>query len=105
MVENLQQFKASLPAALRQFDIGIGIHTGEAVVGMLGTEQRLEYTAIGDTVNIASRLESVSKTYGRVLCSEQTKQALSAGYPLSAVGEVQLKGRQAGIQVYRLGEE
>lgn len=105
MVENLQQFKASLPEALRQFDIGIGIHTGEALVGMLGTEQRLEYTAIGDTVNIASRLESVSKTYGRVLCSEQTKQALSADYPLSAVGEVQLKGRQASIQVYRLGEE
>lgn len=104
MLENLQQFKASLPAALQQFDIGIGIHTGEAVVGMLGTEQRLEYTAIGDTVNIASRLESVSKTYGRVLCSEQTKQALSADYPLSPVGEVQLKGRQASIQIYRLGE-
>ncbi|GHG60290.1 adenylate/guanylate cyclase domain-containing protein [Alishewanella longhuensis] len=104
MVENLQQFKASLPAALRQFDIGIGIHTGEAVVGMLGTEQRLEYTAIGDTVNIASRLESVSKTYGRVLCSEQTRQALTAEYPLYSVGAVQLKGRQASIQIYRLGD-
>lgn len=105
MLENLQQFKQSLPAELQQFDIGIGIHTGEAVVGLLGTEQRLEYTAIGDTVNIASRLESVSKTYGRVLCSEQTMQTLSADYPLQPVGEVQLKGRQASIQIYRLGEE
>lgn len=104
MVENLQQFKLTLPANLQHFDIGIGIHTGDAVVGMLGTVQRLEYTAIGDTVNIASRLESISKSYGRVLCSEQTRQALCENFPLSPVGEVQLKGRQASIQIYRLGD-
>jgi adenylate cyclase len=105
MIDNLQQFKRTLPEHLQHFDIGIGIHSGPAVVGMLGTEQRLEYTAIGDTVNIASRLESLSKTYGRVLCSEQTRQLLTANYPLSPVGEVQLKGRQASIQIYQLGDE
>lgn len=104
MLENLKYFKQSLPEALQHFDIGIGIHSGEAIVGMLGTEQRLEYTAIGDTVNVASRLESVSKTYGRVLCSEQTRQALTNDYPLNPVGEVQLKGRLASIKIYQLGD-
>jgi len=104
MLVNLQQFKQSLPAELQHFDIGIGIHTGDAVVGMLGTLQRLEYTAIGDTVNVASRLESLSKTHGRVLCSDQTKQALHSDFPLLARGQVQLKGRAGTVEIYQLGE-
>lgn len=104
MLANLQQFKQSLPAHLQHFDIGIGIHTGEAVVGMLGTAQRLEYTAIGDTVNVASRLESISKIHGRVLCSEQTKCALHSPQPLISRGDIQLKGRAGTIHIYQLGE-
>uniref|UniRef100_A0A486XUE5 Adenylate cyclase n=1 Tax=Rheinheimera sp. BAL341 TaxID=1708203 RepID=A0A486XUE5_9GAMM len=104
MLKNLEQFKQSLPEQLQHFDIGIGIHSGEAVVGLLGTEQRLEYTAIGDTVNVASRLESVSKTYGRVLCSEQTYQLLANNYPLRPVDSIQLKGRQASVRIYKLGD-
>lgn len=105
MIENLQQFQQSLPSRLQSFDIGIGIHTGDAVVGMLGTERRLEYTAIGDTVNIASRLESLSKTHGRVLCSEQTRELLQDDYPLRLVGTCQLKGRQSVTKIYRLGDD
>ncbi len=108
MVENLQQFRQSLPAQLQGFDIGIGIHTGEAVVGLLGTGQRTEYTAIGDTINTASRLESASKDYGRVICSEQTVQALGearAQFPLHHLGDILLKGRQTPVCIYRLGGE
>jgi adenylate cyclase len=108
MVENLQQFRQSLPAQLQGFDIGIGIHTGEAVVGLLGTGQRTEYTAIGDTINTASRLESASKDYGRVICSEQTVQALGEArsqFPLHHLGDILLKGRQTPVCIYRLGGE
>lgn len=103
MVDNLQQFCAKLPSDVPPFDIGIGIHTGVAVVGLLGTEQKLDYTAIGDTVNVASRLESASKDYGRILCSADTVAACQLSHELHLVGDIQLKGRQSTIRIFRLG--
>ncbi len=104
LVDNLQQFCARLPADLPHFDIGIGIHTGSAIVGLLGTEQRLDYTAIGDTVNVASRLESATKDYGRILCSADTVAHCQQAHALHLVGDIQLKGRSSGIRIYRLGD-
>lgn len=104
LVDNLQQFCARLPADLPHFDIGIGIHTGTAIVGLLGTEQRLDYTAIGDTVNVASRLESATKDYGRILCSADTVGHCQQPHALHLVGDIQLKGRSSGIRIYRLGD-
>lgn len=104
LVDNLQQFCARLPADLPHFDIGIGIHTGTAIVGLLGTEQRLDYTAIGDTVNVASRLESASKDYGRILCSADTVANCQQPHALHLIGDIQLKGRSSAIRIYRLGD-
>ncbi len=104
LVGNLERFCAGLPADLPHFDIGIGIHTGTAIVGLLGTEQRLDYTAIGDTVNVASRLESATKDYGRILCSADTVALCQQSHALHLIGDIQLKGRTSGIRIYRLGD-
>lgn len=99
---NLIDFKQTLPAELQSFEIGIGIHTGEAVVGLLGTSQRQEYTAIGDTVNVASRLESASKQYGRIVCSVQTIEACAQPWLFQQVGEISLKGRSQPLKLYQV---
>ncbi|HAT41396.1 MAG TPA: hypothetical protein DCS87_06665 [Rheinheimera sp.] len=102
--QNLLDFRQTLPAELQSLEIGIGIHTGDAVVGLLGTAQRQEYTAIGDTVNVASRLEGVSKDYGRIVCSSQTLAACRQQWPSQPVGEVHVKGRSQAIQLIQIGE-
>ena len=105
MVEQLDQFKRELGGSLAQFDIGIGIHTGPAVVGFLGSKRRLDYTAIGDTVNLASRIEGETKGRARVLVSEATRNACDAyeGCRLIFIdrGEVTVKGRHQPVRLYQ----
>lgn len=105
MMEQLERFKAELGDDLAQFDIGIGIHTGPAVVGFLGSTRRLDYTAIGDTVNLASRIEGETKGRARVLVSEATRNACDAmeGCRLEFVdmGEVTVKGRHRPVRLYQ----
>ncbi|MFA5372426.1 MAG: adenylate/guanylate cyclase domain-containing protein, partial [Sideroxydans sp.] len=75
MGEVLQRFKRELGEEDASFDVGIGIHSGPAVVGLIGSEQRREYTAIGDTVNLASRIEGLTKGVSRILVSRETMDA------------------------------
>ena len=74
------------------------------VAGYTGTEQRATYTCIGDTVNVAARLETHTKSAGRrILIDAATRAALPPSVPVEALGGVELRGKQAPIDVFAVG--
>jgi adenylate cyclase len=81
--------------------IGVGVHTGEATCGVVGAEGRLEYTIIGDTVNLAARLESTTKEKAvPILISGSTEALLGVDYETEPLGEVQVKGKSQHTRVF-----
>ncbi|MEK3884901.1 adenylate/guanylate cyclase domain-containing protein [Paenibacillus sp. PL2-23] len=80
---------------------GIGIHRGPAVFGNIGSKTRMDYTAIGDTVNTAARLESISKP-GQIVISEAVYEAVKDRVKATSLGEVKVKGKEQGIAIYEL---
>ena len=104
MQSELAMLNAQLKAEnLPIINIGIGINTGEALVGNMGSDQRFDYSVIGDPVNLAARLESASKTLGRTLIvSENTKQGIEHKFTFEYIDEIMVKGKTEPVKVYSL---
>ena len=101
----LQQFNAWLRErglSREGFRMGVGLNTGLVMSGNVGSERRIEYTAVGDTTNTAARLEGMTKgTPYQVLVAESTRQALRRpADDLEFVGEVEVRGRATSLKVW-----
>ncbi len=82
-------------------ELAIGINSGQAVVGNVGSETRMQYTAIGDAVNVAARLESIARPQ-QILITKATKEAAGEGYEFAPLGPRQLAGRQEPVSLYEV---
>jgi adenylate cyclase len=101
MADTLQQFKRELGDEDASFDVGIGIHSGPAVVGLIGSDKRREYTAIGDTVNLASRIEGLTKdAKRRILVSRETKDRCGDAFDFVSCGSYPVKGRAQPVELF-----
>lgn len=102
MVEMIELFNIERTGTDKEpIRIGIGIASGEVVAGYTGTQQRATYTCIGDTVNLAARLEAHTKEVGRgILLDGETQAALADRVPLEALGGVLFKGKAAAVTVF-----
>ena len=103
MQRELRQLSSKWESEGIRIRAGIGINSGPAVVGNIGSTKRMEYTAIGDTVNLASRLESATKDLGvPILISEYTYNAVRGSFQMRQMGPVQVRGRTEPVLTYAL---
>jgi adenylate cyclase len=104
MIQRLQKLNLSgkLPAGIT-IEIGIGLHTGEAIVGNLGSSEFADYTVIGDTVNLASRIEGLNKRYATtIIISEDTFKYVNDDYLCRELDTVRVKGKEEPKCIYEM---
>jgi adenylate cyclase len=107
MVDLIDQYNLERTAAGKKpIQIGVGIATGEVVAGYAGTEQRATYTCVGDTVNLAARLETHTKIAGHhILIDAATQVDIRGIVPTRPLGEVDLKGKTEAVSIYTIATE
>jgi len=102
MLGDLDQFNYDIAAmGVPAFGMGLGINTGDVVVGNMGSSQRFDYTCLGDSVNLASRLEGQSKDYGvRIVLGHNTVQGIDDEFFILELDTIAVKGKKEGVRIY-----
>lgn len=106
MMESLDEFNAEITQeGIPAFGMGLGINTGTVVVGNMGSTQRFDYTCLGDSVNLASRLEGQSKPYGvKIILGPLTAQQIKDEYSVVELDCIAVKGKREGVKIYTIGQ-
>ena len=106
MLEDLDEFNKEIAQEnIPAFGMGLGINTGDVVVGNMGSSQRFDYTCLGDSVNLASRLEGQSKNYGvRIVLGPKTAEYVKDVYPVVEMDCIAVKGKTEGVKIYTVGK-
>jgi adenylate cyclase len=104
MMESLDEFNKQVTAeGIPAFGMGLGINTGVVVVGNMGSSQRFDYTCLGDSVNLASRLEGQSKPYGvKMILGPDTAAQVDDEFPTVELDCIAVKGKTEGVRIYTL---
>jgi adenylate cyclase len=103
VMDALDRFNAEIRSGLPPIRIGIGINTGPVVAGIIGTQQRMEYRVVGDSVNLAARIEALNKDFHTdVLISRSTVDQLKDHFNLKTFQPVKVKGKEDHVQVYEV---
>jgi adenylate cyclase len=104
MMESLDAFNKEIKEeGIPAFGMGLGINTGTVVVGNMGSSQRFDYTCLGDSVNLASRLEGQSKPYGvKMILGSLTAEQVKDEYPVVELDCIAVKGKTEGVKIFTL---
>ena len=102
MLEDLDEFNKQIAGeGIPAFGMGLGINTDTVVVGNMGSDQRFDYTCLGDGVNLASRLEGQSKPYGvKIVIGTKTAEQVKDEYPVVELDCIAVKGKSEGVKIY-----